>query len=125
MATSTTQKTLEVVTRFENNFNKHDADLLMKDMTQDTVFEHIAPAGKSMGRFEGHDAVRAAFASLPEQFPGCKLELIGIFANGDRCATQWEVRWDLPDGTQGVIVGADFFKMQGDKIKEKLSYMTS
>ena len=57
MSASETQTTIEVVTRFENNFNTYDFDLVMSDMTDDAVFEHVAAEGKSIGRFEGREAV--------------------------------------------------------------------
>ncbi len=119
-----TDITIEVVTRFENNFNKHDPDLLMHDMTDDAVFEHVAAKGQGIGRFEGRDAVRESFAALPEHFPNIQIEMTDIIANGDRCSVQWIARWDLPDGGRGELKGADFFRMRGDKIAEKLSYMT-
>ncbi len=121
---SDTSTTIDVVTRFENNFNKHDADLLMQDMTEDAVFEHVAVEGQGLGRFEGRDAVRESFASVPEHFPNIQLEVTDIIGNGDRCSVQWIARWDLPDGGRGELKGADFFRMRGDKICEKLSYMT-
>jgi hypothetical protein len=36
---------------------------------------------------------------------------------------QWTIEWDLPDGGKGELKGADFFRMRGDKICEKLSYL--
>ncbi len=123
MSASETQTTIEVVTRFENNFNTYDFDLVMSDMTDDAVFEHVAAEGKSMGRFEGRDAVRALFASMPEHFPNYQLSVLDIIANGDRCAVQWAIEWELPEGGKGELKGADFFRMRGDKICEKLSYL--
>ena len=123
MSTSETATTIEVVTRFENNFNTYDADIVMQDMTDDAVFEHVAREGKSIGRFEGREAVHAAFASLPEHFPNYTLDVVDIIAHEDRCAVQWTIEWDLPDGTKGELKGADFFRMRGDKICEKLSYL--
>ena len=123
MSASETQTTIEVVTRFENNFNTYDFDLVMSDMTDDAVFEHVAAEGKSIGRFEGREAVHAAFASLPEHFPNYELAVVDVVANGDRCAVQWTIQWDLPDGSKGELKGADFFRMRGHKICEKLSYL--
>ncbi|MGJ8637124.1 MAG: nuclear transport factor 2 family protein [Phycisphaerales bacterium] len=123
MSASDTQTTIDVVTRFENNFNTYDFDLVMSDMTDDAVFEHVAAEDKSIGRFEGREAVRAAFASLPEHFPNYTLGVVDVVGNGDRCAVQWTIQWDLPDGSKGELKGADFFRMRGDKICEKLSYL--
>jgi ketosteroid isomerase-like protein len=121
---SDTATTLAVVTRFENGFNARDIDATMADMAADAVFEHVAPAGTSIGRFEGCDAIRAVFASLDEHFPNFDLRASEIFAQGDRAACRWEISWDGPDGGRAHARGADIFRMRGDKIVEKLAYIT-
>ena len=63
---STPAEIIETVTRFQNAFEPNDVDTLMSCMTEDTVFEHIAPEGVSFGRYEGHDAVRAVW---PDDLP--------------------------------------------------------
>ena len=68
--TATAELTLALITRFENAFTPLDVDALMSDMSEDVVFEHIAPAGAGMGRHEGQAAVRAVWESLPGHFPG-------------------------------------------------------
>lgn len=119
-----TAETLAVVTRFENGFNARDLDETMADMTEDAVFEHVAPAGKSIGRFEGCDAIRAVFESLDEHFPNFDLRATEIFAQGERAACQWEIEWDGPDGARAHARGVDVFRMSGGKIAEKLAYIT-
>lgn len=119
-----TATTLAVITRFEAGFNTRDFDAIVADMTEDAVFEHVAPADQAVGRFEGRAALRAAFAAMDEHFPNYDLRATDIFANGDRAACQWEITWDQPDGTRAHARGADLFRMRGDKILEKLSYLT-
>ena len=121
---NTTDSTREVVTRFEGNFNARDVALLLADMTEDAVFEHVGPADKVMGRFEGHDAIGAVFGSLEEHFPGFDLQVVDIIAEGDRCACQWTIDWDLPDGSKGHGAGTDVFTMRDGKICEKRTYLT-
>ena len=43
---TTTEATLALVTRFENEFNTRDLDALMADRTEDCVFEHVAPGSR-------------------------------------------------------------------------------
>ena len=119
-----TDETLAVVTRFENGFNARDLDATMADMTEDAVFEHVAPAGKSIGRFEGRDAIRAVFASLDEHFPNFDLRATEFFAQGERAACRWEIEWDGPDGGRAIARGVDIFRMRNGKIAEKLAYIT-
>jgi ketosteroid isomerase-like protein len=125
IATETpTDTTLALVTRFENGFNTRDLDALMADMTEDCVFEHVAPAAGSFGRHEGQDAVRAVWASMDTHFPGYTSDIVDIFAAGDRCACRWIIRWKAEDGTDAVLRGVDIFTVRDGKIAEKLTYGT-
>jgi ketosteroid isomerase-like protein len=119
-----TEATLALLTRFENGFNTRDVDALMADMTEDTVFEHVAPPAASFGRHEGQAAVRAVWESLDTHFPGFDLRAVDIFAFEDRGACQWTLTWRLPEGGEGLIRGVDIFTIRDGKIAEKLTYMT-
>ena len=81
-APAATESAVDLVTRFENTFNTYDVDALMADMTEDCVFEHIAPAAVSFGRHEGQAAVRAVWVSLAEHFPGYRFENRGRIRRG-------------------------------------------
>jgi ketosteroid isomerase-like protein len=116
--------TLALVTRFENGFNTRDLDALMADMTEDCVFEHVAPAAASFGRHEGQDAVRAVWESMDTHFPGYTQEIVDIFAAGDRCACRFVIRWQAADGTAAALHGVDVITVRGGKIAEKLTYGT-
>ena len=119
-----TETALVVVTRFENGFNTRDVDALMADMTKDCVFEHVAPEGVSFGRHVGAEAVRAVWESMDEHFPGYTLEVVDIFAAGDRACCRYVIRWKGPDGGDGALHGVDVFTMRDGKIAEKLTYGT-
>jgi ketosteroid isomerase-like protein len=119
-----TETTVEVITRFENNFNTYDVDALMADMTEDCVFEHMAPAGVGIGRHEGQAAVRAVWESLQTNFPGHRFENEDIFGAGDRGVCRWTLRWPLAEGGEGTVRGVDIFRVRDGKIAEKLSYFT-
>ncbi len=123
-ATTATESAVDLVTRFEHTFNTYDVDALMADMTDDCVFEHIAPAAVSFGRHEGQDAVRAAWVSLAEHFPAYHFEIDDVFGAGDRAACRWSMTWDLPEGGRGTARGVDTFKVRDGKIAEKLTYVT-
>ena len=120
-----TDTTLELVTRFENGFSPLDVDAVMADMTEDCVFEHVAPEAVSLGRHEGQAAVRAAWESLEAHFPGYKFEVEEVFAAGDRAACRWTLRWRQPDGTDASMRGADIFTVRDGKIAEKYTYATA
>jgi ketosteroid isomerase-like protein len=121
---SATETTVELVTRFENTFNTYDVDALMADMTDDCVFEHVAPAAGSFGRHEGQAAVRTVWESLATHFPGYRFEIEDIFGAGNRCACRWSMRWRRPEGGDGTARGVDIFTVRDGKIAEKLTYVT-
>jgi ketosteroid isomerase-like protein len=116
--------TLALVTRFEDGFNTRDLDTLMADMTEDCVFEHVAPPAASFGRHEGQAAVRAVWESMDEHFPGYTQEIVDIFAAGDRCACRFVIRWQAADGTAASLHGVDVITVRDGKIAEKLTYGT-
>lgn len=119
-----TEATLAVVTRFENGFNARDWDATMADMTEDCVFEHVAPAAASFGRHEGQEAVRAVWESMDHHFPGFTQEIHGIFASGNQACCRYVLRWKNADGTDGALHGVDVLTVRDGKIAEKLTYGT-
>jgi len=119
-----TEATLALVTRFENEFNTRDVDALMADMTEDCVFEHVAPANAGFGRHEGAAAVRAVWESMDAHFPGFTQEIADLFANGDRACCRWVIRWKNADGNDAALHGVDVVTVRDGKIAEKLTYGT-
>jgi ketosteroid isomerase-like protein len=112
---------LAAIDRFNDAFNKHNVDGVMALMTEDCVFESTAPPdGK---RFEGHKAVREAWADLFASSPGAVFEGEEIFAAGDRAVVRWRYRWTNADGTEGHVRGVDLVKVRDGKVAEKLSYV--
>lgn len=117
-------QTVEFITRFEESFNTGDIDALMDAMTDDTVFEHVAPPALSFGRYEGHAAVRAAWESLPAPFPRCHFRVDDVFASGDRCTCRYTLTYDNAMGGRESRAGVDVFRLRGGRICEKLTYLT-
>lgn len=121
---TTTEETLALVTRFENGFNARDVDATMADMTEDCVFEHVAPEAVSFGRHEGADAVRAVWESMDDHFPGYTLEIHEIFASGNKACCRYVMRWKDADGGDAALHGVDVMTVRDGKIAEKLTYGT-
>jgi hypothetical protein len=121
---TTTQTTLELAKRFEASFNRHDVDAIMVDMTDDCIFEIVAPADKGGGRWEGQVAVHAVWESLEEWFPGYHFETEDRFACGDRCTYRWLLHFRLADGGQEAIRGVDVYTIRDGKIARKFTYFT-
>jgi ketosteroid isomerase-like protein len=121
---TTSENTLALVTRFENGFNTRDVDALMADMTEDCVFEHVAPEAVSFGRHEGAEVVRAVWESMDEHFPNYTQEIVDIFAADNRACCRFVIRWKGPDGGEGILRGTDVITVRDGKIAEKLTYGT-
>jgi len=121
---TTTEATLAVVTRFENEFNTRDLNAIMADMTEDCVFEHVAPEAVSFGRHEGAEAVRAVWASMDHHFPGYTQEIVEVFAAGDRACCRFVIRWKDADGGDAALHGVDVLTVRDGRIAEKLTYGT-
>lgn len=108
--------TIAVVERFNDATNRRDVDDMMRNMTDDVVFESTSPpAGQ---RFEGQIAVRAVWEELFRGAPAAKFETEEIFAAGDRCVVRWLYRWD-----DGHVRGVDVIRVRDGEIAEKLSYV--
>ena len=119
-----TEATLALVTRFENEFNTRDVDALMADMTDDCVFEHIAPAHAGLGRHEGAAAVRAVWESMDVYFPGFTQEIVDVFTAGERACCRYVIRWKDVDGNDAALHGVDVITVRDGKIAQKLTYGT-
>ena len=121
-----TEKTFEVTTQhlqaFADAFNRHDADALMSFMTDDCVFEASAGPDICGMRFEGQDAVRAAFAEVWATFPDAHWGHASHFVCGDRGVSEWIFTGTRGDGTRVEVHGCDLFRFRDGRIALKNSY---
>ena len=111
--------TLEVISRFNDVFNRHDVDGVMALMTADCVFENTLPAPDGE-RFEGAVAVRAFWQRFFRSAPGARFESEEMFAVGDRAVVRWVFRWD---DQGGHVRGVDVLRVRDGKVAEKLAYV--
>jgi ketosteroid isomerase-like protein len=114
--------TLEVIHRFNLAFNRHAVDDIMALMTTDCVFENTYPPPDGE-RFVGQAAVRACFESFFRDSPAAAFEFGDAFACGERACVRWRYRWVEPGGLEGHVLGVDIFRVLGDKVAEKCSYV--
>src|SRR3954452_9168534 len=112
--------TRAAVDRFNDAINRHDVDGAMAEMTDDCVFENtVPPRGK---RFEGADAVRAAWEQLFLESPTAHFDAEEIVVAGDRCVVRWLYSWTHGDAP-GSVRGVDVITVRDGKISEKLAYV--
>jgi ketosteroid isomerase-like protein len=113
--------TQAVVERFNDAFNRHDVNAIMKCMTDDCVFENTRPSPDGT-RITGHDAVRAFWESFFQRSPQAHFDTEELIAAGDRCIVLWRYSW-IREGTPGHVRGVDVFRVRDGKVAEKLSYV--
>jgi ketosteroid isomerase-like protein len=110
------------VDRFNDAFSEQDLDALSELITDDCVIDTTDPAPDGT-RFTGRDAVLAAWQAFFQSSPEAMFETEEIFACGDRCVVRWRYTWDPGDVQRGHVRGVDVFRVRGDRIAEKLSYV--
>lgn len=114
--------TLEAVRRFNEAFDRHDADGIMAAMTPDCVFENTCPPPDGE-RYTGQESVRRFWERFFASSPDARFTPEEVFAAGDRCVVRWRYDWGGKDGPAGHIRGVDLFRVRGGKVSEKLSYV--
>jgi ketosteroid isomerase-like protein len=116
-----TQNTLNVINKFNEAFNRHDVDGIMKLMTEDCIFENTRPVPDGE-RFVGQEKVRKVWEELFTRSPKARFETEEIFPSGNRCVVRWIYYWEK-DGKEGHVRGVDLFGVRDGKVAEKLSYV--
>lgn len=117
---------VEVTTRmlqaFADAWNRHDVDAILSFMTDDCVFEASAGPEACGTRFEGRDAVRAAFAEVWATFPDAHWGNPHHFVCDDRGVSEWIFTGTRDDGTRVEVQGCDLFQFRDGKIALKNSF---
>jgi limonene-1,2-epoxide hydrolase len=109
---------LEVVEAFGAAWADHDLDGALAYLSDDCVFEATGPAPDG-SRHVGPDAIRSAWKPIfDDDSSKFEPEEIFVAAAGDRVVQRWCYDWG-----SGHVRGIDLFKVDGDRITEKLSYV--
>ena len=119
---SNTQPTPDFLQAFADAWNQHDADLLMTFMTDDCIFDSAAGPLIHGGRFEGAQAVKAAYAAIWEKFPDAQWLQGNHFVAGDRGVSEWLFRGTTKEGQLVEARGCDLFTFRQGKIHVKDSF---
>jgi len=111
-----------VVLAFNEAFNRHDVESMMKLMSDDCVFENTAPAPDGTV-YKGKEAVTQFWQEFFRESPQAHIEIEEVFGMGLRCVMRW--RYDRVDevGKKGHVRGVDIFQVKDGLISEKFSYV--
>ncbi len=118
---SADQATRAVVDRFNDAFNRHDADAVGTLLTDDTVFEDTSPAPDGR-RLEGKGSVVAFWRNWFERNPDARFEAEDVIVSGDRAVVRWIYRKQR-NGQPWHIRGVDVFTVRAGKVAAKLAYV--
>lgn len=109
------------VDRFNEAFNRHDADALAPLLTEDTVFEDTSPAPDGR-RIEGKTAVVAFWREWFARNPDANFDAEETIVSADRVVVLWVYR-KMRNGQPWHIRGVDVFKVRDGKVAAKLAYV--
>lgn len=115
------QATRATIDRFNEAFNRHDADWLARFLTEDTVFEDTSPAPDGR-RIEGTAAVVEFWRGWFARNPDARFEAEEVIVSGNRGTVLW-VYHKMRDGQPWHLRGVDIFTVRGGKVSAKLAYV--
>jgi ketosteroid isomerase-like protein len=119
--TSQEQATRTTIDRFNEAFNRHDADALAGLLTEDTVFEDTSPAPDGR-RVEGKHAVVEFWRAWFEKNADARFEAEEIIVSGNRATVLW-VYHKMRNGQPWHLRGVDVFSVKDGKVAAKLAYV--
>jgi ketosteroid isomerase-like protein len=117
----TAQSTGAIIDRFNEAFNRHDADAVASLLTDDTVFEDTSPAPDGK-RIEGKTAVVTFWRGWFARNTDAVFEAEDVIVCGDRAVIRWIYR-KVRDGKPWHIRGVDVFTVRDGKVAAKLAYV--
>ncbi len=113
--------TRQVIDRFNDAFNRHDADALARWLTDDTVFEDTSPAPDGR-RIAGKPAVVDFWRTWFDRNPDAVFEAEEVIVSADRAVVLWTYR-KMRNGQPWHIRGVDVFTVRDGKVAAKLAYV--
>lgn len=119
---SKVESAVRVVIEFNEAFNRHDVEGMMRLMGDDCVFENTSPAPDGTV-YLGREAVTQFWQDFFRESPQAHIEIEDIFGYGIRCVMRWKYSWVDVTGNKGHVRGVDIFQLKDGLISQKLSYV--
>ena len=119
---SKVESAVRVVIEFNEAFNRHDVEGMMRLMGDDCVFENTSPAPDGTV-YLGREAVTQFWQDFFRESPQAHIEIEDIFGYGIRCVMRWKYSWVDVTGDKGHVCGVDIFQLKDGLISQKLSYV--
>jgi ketosteroid isomerase-like protein len=113
------RETTEIMGRFNDVFQRHDASGLADLVAEDCVIENTQPAPNG-SRHVGRDACVSLWTGIATA-PGTSFDLEEVIAIGDRAIILWRYRWGTGDGDS--VRGVNLMRVRDGRIVEALGYV--
>ena len=115
------QSTRTAIDRFNEFFNRRDADGLAALLTDDTVFEDTSPAPDGR-RIEGKASVVEFWRGWFVRNADARFESEEVIVSGNRATVLW-VYHKMRNGQPWHLRGVDVFTVRDGKVAAKLAYV--
>ena len=115
------QATRGTIDKFNDAFNRHDADGLAAFLTDDTVFEDTSPAPDGR-RVEGKAAVVEFWRGWFARNADARFEAEEVIVGGNRATVLWVYK-KMRNGQPWHLRGVDVFTVRDGKVAAKLAYV--
>lgn len=113
--------TRTAIDRFNEAFNRHDANGLASLLTDDTIFENTSPPPDGE-RIEGKAAVVAFWREWFARNPDARFEAEETIISGNRAIVRW-IYHKQRNGQPWHLRGVDVFTVRNGKVAAKLAYV--
>jgi predicted SnoaL-like aldol condensation-catalyzing enzyme len=97
---------VRAVIDFNDAFNRHDVDGMMKLTSEDTVFENTSPAPDGTA-YKGKKTVTKFWREFFRESPQAHIDIEEIFGMGFHVTMRWKYTWG-----DGHVRGVDVFKLK-------------
>jgi hypothetical protein len=116
--------TADDLARLFDAFNEHDIERVMPYFAEDCVFDAVGGANVYGTRFQGAEAIAAAFTGVWQAMPDAKWSHHRHFIHGDRGVSEWTFSGtNLSDRSRVEAEGCDLFTVSGmGKIVRKQAF---
>lgn len=113
--------TRATINKFNDAFNRHDADAVAALLTDDTLFEDTSPAPDGK-RVEGKAAVAEFWRAWFARNADAHFDAEDVIVSGNRATVLWVYR-KMRNGQPWHLRGVDIFTVRDGKIAAKLAYV--
>lgn len=111
--------TTEVIRRFNDAFQTHDAQALVELVADDCVLENTQPAPNG-SRHVGRAECLAVWQQLATA-TGTHFDLEDVVVSGDRATIMWRYCWG--ENEQQSVRGVNLMRVRAGQIVEALGYV--